>query len=376
MIALHELHGSPRGAAPDRSRTATDGRPPARRRPARSGTLELAAQEPAGDDASLTGLPFDANAFESRLVWIMGAPRTGSTWLLRLLIHPWILARGTPSGLRARCPGVGASFRTWCPSTRATCSTTWRPCGRCRVSPPSSRRPTPSSSTATGAPTPPTSSAMRSRAPGSPSSGGSCSLGSTRSLSALPASTASPILWCSSRSPTARTQPSLRWSLLPRSRLLFLLRDGRDVIDSLLDARGAEAWIGAGNMDMSDATERLAYVRLQARLWLNSTNAVQSAYAAHPEELRRTSATRTCGRTPRDPAAACRLARPALGRRRAAGCSRGERLRSDPRRIRCWAPRGAPRRLACGEKHDAAEQQAMEQSSAEARGAGVRANGQ
>src|SRR4051812_40349064 len=73
----------------------------------RAGTLELAAREPAGDDASLAGLGFDATAFESRLVWIMGAPRTGSTWLLRLLIHPWILARGTPSGLRAPLPRRG-----------------------------------------------------------------------------------------------------------------------------------------------------------------------------------------------------------------------------------------------------------------------------
>src|SRR5438552_5888431 len=71
---------------------------------ARAGTLELATREPSGAQASLEGLPFDASAFESRLVWIMGAPRTGSTWLLRLLVHPWILARGTASGLRAPLP--------------------------------------------------------------------------------------------------------------------------------------------------------------------------------------------------------------------------------------------------------------------------------
>jgi hypothetical protein len=75
-------------------------------------------------------------------------------------------------------------------------------------------------------------------------------------------------------------------SLLPSSRLIFLLRDGRAVIDSLLDARGAEGWIRAPNMDMSDPAGRVAYVRRQARLWLNGTNAVQSAYAAHPEDLR------------------------------------------------------------------------------------------
>jgi non-ribosomal peptide synthetase component F len=75
-------------------------------------------------------------------------------------------------------------------------------------------------------------------------------------------------------------------SLLPRSRMIFLLRDGRDVIDSLLDARTGEGWIDSPNMDLSDPAERLEYVRRQARLWLNATNAVQSAYAAHPAKLR------------------------------------------------------------------------------------------
>jgi hypothetical protein len=40
-------------------------------------------------------------------------------------------------------------------------------------------------------------------------------------------------------------------------------------------------------MDLSAPEQRLAYVRRQARLWLNNTNAVQSAYAVHPPELRR-----------------------------------------------------------------------------------------
>ena len=34
------------------------------------------------------GLSFDPDAFESRLFWIFGSTRSGSTWLLRLLCHP------------------------------------------------------------------------------------------------------------------------------------------------------------------------------------------------------------------------------------------------------------------------------------------------
>lgn len=36
---------------------------------------------------------------ESRFVWIFGSPRTGSTWLLRMLLWPWRLA-ANPTGLR------------------------------------------------------------------------------------------------------------------------------------------------------------------------------------------------------------------------------------------------------------------------------------
>src|SRR4051794_33914459 len=76
------------------------GRPPGGR-----GTLALGEGGLAASDAAADALPFDALAFESRLAWILGAPRTGSTWLLRLVIHPRILARGTMSGIRAPLPG-------------------------------------------------------------------------------------------------------------------------------------------------------------------------------------------------------------------------------------------------------------------------------
>jgi hypothetical protein len=88
------------------------------------------------------------------------------------------------------------------------------------------------------------------------------------------------------KEPNGSHGAELLMSLVPRARLVFLLRDGRDVIDSLLDARGGDGWVATPNMDLDDPAERLAYVRRQARLWLNCTNAVQSAYAAHPEQAR------------------------------------------------------------------------------------------
>ena len=44
------------------------------------------------------GLPFDDEELESRLVWIWGSPRSGSTWLLRLLSHPLTLDDRAPLG--------------------------------------------------------------------------------------------------------------------------------------------------------------------------------------------------------------------------------------------------------------------------------------
>ena len=73
---------------------------------------------------------------------------------------------------------------------------------------------------------------------------------------------------------------------LPRSRLIFLLRDGRDVIDSELDAATAGSWA----MDIVpgfDAGDRMTYIRRRAHLWLWRAEVVQRAFDAHPPALRR-----------------------------------------------------------------------------------------
>jgi hypothetical protein len=70
---------------------------------------------------------------------------------------------------------------------------------------------------------------------------------------------------------------------LPESRLLFLLRDGRDVIDSELAAAAKGSWLGevfpvvAGIED----SERLEFAEQAAYKWLWRTEVVEQAYAAH-----------------------------------------------------------------------------------------------
>ncbi len=77
-------------------------------------------------------------------------------------------------------------------------------------------------------------------------------------------------------------------SILLRSRMIFQLRDGRDVIDSMLHARSDGGWLSGPDRPgrIQRESERLGFVRRHSRLWVNRTLAVQRAYDAHPPELR------------------------------------------------------------------------------------------
>jgi hypothetical protein len=71
---------------------------------------------------------------------------------------------------------------------------------------------------------------------------------------------------------------------LPAARLLFLLRDGRDVVDSELAAASRGSWLGdvfpvvGGIAD----GERDSFIEQSANKWLWRTEVVQQAYASHP----------------------------------------------------------------------------------------------
>ena len=71
---------------------------------------------------------------------------------------------------------------------------------------------------------------------------------------------------------------------LPKSRFLFLLRDGRDVVDSELAANLEGAWVTKdfpGGHGVSE-DERLAFVEQSAMKWLWRTEVTQRAFALHP----------------------------------------------------------------------------------------------
>jgi len=67
--------------------------------------------------------------------------------------------------------------------------------------------------------------------------------------------------------------------LFPHSSLIFLLRDGRDVVDSWLDAYRDGSWATDEGAYPLDDTGRPALIRWQSSVWLHRTAVVQETYA-------------------------------------------------------------------------------------------------
>jgi hypothetical protein len=87
------------------------------------------------------------------------------------------------------------------------------------------------------------------------------------------------------KEPGSHVAPLLT-ELFPRSKLIFLLRDGRDVVDSWLDAYRQGSWaIGGGAFPVSSAG-REPLIRWLASVWAHRTEAVLEAFRNHPEEDR------------------------------------------------------------------------------------------
>jgi hypothetical protein len=197
---------------------------------------------------------------EDRLVWIMGSSRSGSTWLLRMLAE---LEETVPID----DPHIGHHLGLWRPIPLAWASAseepelttlaelkrdkpgyffadryaaTWRPrlreliAARFAAQAAESGRPRP---------------LVIVKEPGSQAAG-------------------------------------LLMSLFPQSRLVFLLRDGRDVVESWLAAYQEGAWAQEEGAFPLAEDGREAFIRWQASVWSYRTRAVAEAYAAHDPSRR------------------------------------------------------------------------------------------
>lgn len=77
-------------------------------------------------------------------------------------------------------------------------------------------------------------------------------------------------------------------SMLPRSRMLFLARDGRDVVDSLLAAYAPGGFLARNQgVEVNTVEERREKISWAARLWACNVDTSLRAATFHPTELSR-----------------------------------------------------------------------------------------
>jgi len=199
--------------------------------------------------------PADGNRRKPDIAWILGSPRSGSTWLLRMLAHeqrvvaidePLFGIHAAPyveNGLTTNAEHAGRT--DYCLSTEY--EEAWRP---------------------------PLRALIVSR------------IKAQVDRVARERRVADPVAVL--KEPNSSHAAELLLSLVPESRLIFLLRDGRDVIDSLLDAFTGDTWWTRAHGSFGDRDERwrLGMIRHQARFWLHRTEAVERAFAAHAVDRR------------------------------------------------------------------------------------------
>jgi len=73
---------------------------------------------------------------------------------------------------------------------------------------------------------------------------------------------------------------------VPSSKIILLIRDGRDVIDSLLDSRVSGGWGTEAGMKEISPKARLQFIKSRAKLWKIRTRLLLDVYESHPKNLR------------------------------------------------------------------------------------------
>lgn len=209
-----------------------------------------------------SGVRADAD-FESRLVWILGSPRSGSTWLLQLLgEHEAVVPINEPligwylGPFLSDLPG-------WSTGSLDSGNFTMTRVQRDKPDQFFAREFTDVWQPALG-------KLMRER----------FLAHALRYPAGVPQSRALVVI----KEPNGSQSADVIMAALPRSRFLFLLRDGRDVVDSELAANRTGSWVskefrGAGGIGQA---ERYDFVTQSAHKWLWRTQVVQDAYGAHP----------------------------------------------------------------------------------------------
>ncbi|MGE5527342.1 MAG: sulfotransferase [Methanosarcina sp.] len=87
------------------------------------------------------------------------------------------------------------------------------------------------------------------------------------------------------KEPGSHVAPLLA-ELFPASKVIFLLRDGRDVVDSWLDAYSEGSWAIPGGAFPVSEEGRIPLIRWLSEVWAVRSREVRKAYEARPNEDR------------------------------------------------------------------------------------------
>lgn len=230
------------------------------------------------------GPGFDLDDLERRLLWIWGVPRSGSSWLLSMLAHPLKLVdtKGEGSDLGFHVPKAHARPLDLLPTETSFIGNHLSLSGGRRA----------------------------------PDSEGGGRLGGTLGIEQRASyffseryadawepelrrlilvrfnafaervaehhPVADPLI--ALKEVDGGTAAPLIMSLFPRSRLLMLVRDGRDVVDSQVAARAPDGWLAEGGWSSED--ERTGFVEERSAAWVRQMRAIRAAHDAHAPELR------------------------------------------------------------------------------------------
>lgn len=209
-----------------------------------------------GEEGRTAVIGRSRTAVHRKLVWILGSPRSGSTWLMRLLDHP-------PRVTILREPLVGLHLGAYPPALLGMS---------------------------------PESAAGRTLADFRPDDSYFFSARyadvwlphlQRLLLARLEAQIPRNSERCVVNEPNGSDGAEMIMRALPKASLIFLLRDGRDVVDSLVDAWREGSWLEqAFGVSLDASVDRLTFVRHEAYRWVARTMTVRNAFEAHPPERR------------------------------------------------------------------------------------------
>jgi hypothetical protein len=208
--------------------------------------------------------------FESRLVWILGSPRSGSSWLLQLLAsHPAVVQVNEPLIGGYLGPIISESTNVNPDELELSNFTLLR-----------AERDKPESFFST-----------QFEDAWSPALGELIVERLLAHTLRYPSEVSPSRTIVAIKEPNGSQSADVLMSALPESRLLFLLRDGRDVVDSELAASMKGGWLSVSIPGVSGISEdeRVDFVRRSAYKWLWRTEVVEEAFRTHagPKHLMR-----------------------------------------------------------------------------------------